>query len=161
MQKHTPTLHLLCGKIASGKSSLAADLGRAPDTVIIAEDAWLAALFSDQMATRADYLRRSTKLQSIMAPHVLALLKAGVSVVLDFPANTVAQRAWMREVVEKSDAPHQMHVLNVSDDVCLQRLLARNLEGEHAFAATEEQFRRFTAHFVPPTDAEGFEVIHH
>lgn len=43
------TLHLLCGKIASGKSTLAAELSAAPGCVVISEDQWLAALYKDEM----------------------------------------------------------------------------------------------------------------
>ena len=44
MTGQPPTLHMLCGKIASGKSTLAAELGRVEGTVILVEDAWLHAL---------------------------------------------------------------------------------------------------------------------
>ena len=54
--------------------------------VLIAEDAWLGALYADQMASGADYLRCSARLRGIMGPHVAGLLEAGVSVALDFPA---------------------------------------------------------------------------
>lgn len=155
------TLHLLCGKIASGKSTLAAKLSDAPGTVLMSEDAWLAALFVDQMTTGADYVRCSNKLQTIMTPHVAALLNAGVSVVLDFPANTVAQRRWMLDVIGQSKAAHQMHVLDPPDEVCLERLRARNTAGAHEFAVTEEQFHRFAKHFVVPTEDEGFNVVRH
>ncbi len=33
----SPTLHMLCGKIAAGKSTLAASLASAPRTVLIAD----------------------------------------------------------------------------------------------------------------------------
>lgn len=52
-----PTLHLLCGKIASGKSTLSATLATQPGSVIIAEDRWLAQLYADEMQTVADYVR--------------------------------------------------------------------------------------------------------
>ena len=42
-----PTLHFFCGKIAAGKSTLAAKLAEQEGTVLIAEDAWLAALYAD------------------------------------------------------------------------------------------------------------------
>ena len=42
--KHA-TLHLVCGKIAAGKSTLTARLGQEPDTVVIAENHWLARLY--------------------------------------------------------------------------------------------------------------------
>ncbi|MEL6516484.1 MAG: ATP-binding protein [Pseudomonadota bacterium] len=152
---------MLCGKIAAGKSSLAARLMEQDAAVLISEDAWLAALFSDQMATGADYVRCSTKLQGIMRPHVADLLNAGVSVVLDYAANTVATRVWMRGILEATQADHQMHVLDVPDAVCLMRLKHRNAAGDHPFAATEAQFHRFTQHYVPPTADEGFTIVRH
>lgn len=161
MSPVSPVLHLICGKIASGKSTLAAELGNATRTVLISEDAWLSVLFADQMATGADYLRFSTKLQLVMAPHVTSLLRTGVSVVLDFAANTVTQRAWMRDVVTESGAAHQLHFLDVPDETCLERLRTRNARGAHEFAVTEEQFHRFAKHFVAPTADEGFNVVVH
>ena len=156
-----PTLHMLCGKIAAGKSTLAAELGESASTVVIAEDVWLHALFADQMTSLADFMRCSALLRAIMGPHITALLNAGVSVVLDFQANTVESRAWMRGLVEATGAAHQMHVLMVPDAVCLARLRARNAAGDHPFAATEEQFHRVTSHLVLPTPDEGFEVVVH
>jgi predicted kinase len=149
---------MLCGKIASGKSTLAHSLSAAPRTIRLSEDDWLAALFGDQMTSVKDYVACAAKLRGVMAPHVVSLLRAGLSVVLDFPANTVAQRAWMRDVARESAAAHVLHFLDVPDAVCLARLKARNAGGEHAFAATEEQFRLITAHFVPPSEAEGFNL---
>jgi hypothetical protein len=79
--------------------------------------------------------------------------------ILDFPANTVEQRAWMRGIVKAADASHQLHVLCASDELCLARLRRRNAVGEHPFAVTEEQFRQFSGHFAPPAPEEGFNVV--
>ena len=156
-----PTLHLLCGKIAAGKSTLAASLSAADATVLIAEDAWLKALFGAEMSSIQDYVRCSARLREAIAPHVVSLLKAGVSVVLDFPANTVETRVWMRGIVATTDAAHAFHLLDASDDVCLARLHARNAQGEHPFKVTDAQFRQMSKHFVPPTPEEGFNVVAH
>jgi hypothetical protein len=45
-------------------------------------------------------------------------LGAGLSVVLDWPANTVAGRAWMRGIFEAAGAEHKLHFLDVPDEVC-------------------------------------------
>lgn len=161
MPDRSPILHMLCGKIAAGKSTLAASLASAPGTVLIAEDEWLNALFADELVSLPDYVRCSSKLRRIMAPHVAALLNAGASVVLDFPANTVEQRAWMRGILEKTTAAHQLHLLDAPDEVCLARLRMRNSQGDHPFAVTEAQFRQFSSHFVAPTRDEGFNVVRH
>lgn len=155
----SPTLHMFCGKIASGKSTLAAKLADAPNTVLIAEDAWLAALFADQLQTGQDFMRCSAQLRTIMGPHVVALLCAGTSVVLDFQANTVESRVWMRQILDQSDAAHQLHVLMPSDAVCMQRLQARNAASTHAFTVTEAQFHQFSKYFVAPLPEEGFTQV--
>ena len=156
----TPTLHMFCGKIASGKSTLANRLA-AEGAVLIVEDDWLHRLFGDEMKTGADYLRCSAKLRSAMAPHIVTLLAAGQSVALDFAANTLDQRAWMRGLLEATTAAHQMHVFDLSDAECLARLKARNAGGDHPFAVTEAQFHSFARHFAPPTPDEGFTLVQH
>ena len=40
-----PTLHLLCGKIASGKSTLAKTLATEHAAIVLSEDQWLASLY--------------------------------------------------------------------------------------------------------------------
>jgi predicted kinase len=159
MPDHSPTLHMLCGKIAAGKSTLAARLASAPGTVLIAEDDWLNALFTDELISLRDYVRCSSKLRRILAPHVAAVLNAGVSVVLDFPANTVEQRSWMRGILKNTTASHQLHLLEAPDEVCLARLRARNSQGDHPFAVTEAQFHQFSSYFVAPSPDEGFTVV--
>ena len=161
MDTNQPTLHILCGKIAAGKSTLAARLSTQPGTVAVAEDAWLGALFADEMASLEDYVRCSTRLKGIMAPHVRELLTAGLSVVLDFPANTRGQRRWFKEIVEKTGVSHKLHFLDVSDEVCLARLRERNASSDHPFKVTDTQFREFTSYFSVPEPDEGFVIVQH
>ena len=161
MSATSPTLHMLCGKIAAGKSTLANKLGSGNSTVLVAEDDWLHALFSDEMSSATDYVRCASKLRSIIKPHISSLLNAGVSVVLDFPANTVETRNWMRSILEGTSASHQLHVLCAPDELCLRRLRKRNADGDHPFTATEEQFRQFSKHFVAPSPTEGFNLVMH
>ena len=113
------------------------------------------------MASVQDYVRYSARIRDVLEPHVISLLKAGVSVVLDFPANTIETRVWMRRIVVETSAQHQFHFLDVPDQVCLERLRARNASGAHPFAVSEQQFYRMTKQFVPPTPEEGFNVMVH
>ncbi|MGB0507576.1 MAG: AAA family ATPase [Pikeienuella sp.] len=156
-----PTLFLVCGKIASGKSTKAAELANRPFTVLIAEDDWLSVLFGKEMMTIADYVRCSAKLKAAIGPHVVSLLNEGVSVVLDFPANTVADRAWLLGVAKEAGVAHELHFMDHSDETCLARLHERNGSGEHPFAVTDAQFAQITAHFVLPSTDEGLEVVVH
>lgn len=45
----TPTLHLMCGKIASGKSTLAKALATEHAAILLSEDHWLSRLYPQQI----------------------------------------------------------------------------------------------------------------
>jgi predicted kinase len=153
------TLHLVCGKIAAGKSTLCARLAAAPGTVLIEQDRWLKLLFGDALKEVEDYLRLAPKLNAAIGPHVVDLLRAGMDVVLDFPANTVRMRAWMKGLAEAAGAPHVLHLLDVPDEECRARLRQRNAQGAHDFAASDAQFDQITALFQPPAPEEGLNVV--
>lgn len=155
------TLHLVYGKIAAGKSTLTARLGQEPGTLVVAEDHWLARLYPGEQTCLADYARNAARLRDAMGPHIVALLRLGISVVLDFPANTVASRAWMRTLFEAAGVAHRLHVLDVPDAVCKARLHRRNAEGTHAFTVTEADFDLFSRYCVPPAPEEGFTLVLH
>lgn len=154
-----PTLHLVCGKIASGKSTLSARLASAAHTVRISEDSLLAQLYPGQIASLADYVACAARLRAAIAPLALQMLQAGMSVVLDFPANTPASRAWMRELFQQAGTPHVLHYLDVPDDTCKARLRLRNESGLHPFSTSDAQFDEITRHFVPPDASEGFHIV--
>jgi predicted kinase len=155
--RSTATLHLLCGKIAAGKSTLSAQLGEAEKTIVISEDRWIDQLYAPELRTLADYFERSDRLRATLAPHIVDLLRAGVSVVLDFHANTVRARQWMRALFEEAGASHQLHFLDVSDEACRARMHARKAAGGSGLSDAE--FDHVTSFFTPPDESEGFNVI--
>ena len=159
MSRSKGTLHMLCGKIAAGKSTLSDELGKAENTVVISEDRWIAQLYPSEIKGLGDYFERSERLRVTLAPHIVDLLRVGVSVVLDFHANTVRARKWMRGLFEQAEAPHQLHFLDVPNEVCLARMHARRAAGEHALSDTE--FHHVTSSFVAPSPDEGLNVIRH
>ncbi|PHM35712.1 AAA family ATPase [Xenorhabdus innexi] len=154
-------LHILCGKIASGKSTLSAKLSQQPMVITMSEDYWLSTLYGSEMKTVSDYVLYSAKLRDAMEPHLISLLNAGVSIILDFPANTVENRKWMKKIIDTTGAEHCLHFLDVPDSVCLERLLLRNQSGEHQFLVTDEQFAAITRSFVVPQEEEGFNIVLH
>jgi predicted kinase len=155
------TLYLVCGKIAAGKSSLARRLAARPATLLISEDHWTSNLFAGDLKTIDDYGRYSARLRAAMGPHVVDILQQGLSVVLDFPANTVRNRSWMRALIDEADVAHELHLLDVPDAICKQRLRERNAGGEHPFQVSEAEYDLFTSYFAPPGPDEGFNVIVH
>lgn len=161
MSNSPPTLYLLCGKIASGKSSLAKRLAARPATVLISEDHWNATLFPEEIRSIDDYSRYSARVRAAMGPHVVSLLKAGLSVVLDFQGNTVAARRWMRTLIDGANVAHELHFLDIPDEISKRRLHERNLRGEHPYQPTDADYDLFARYFDPPSADEGFNVVVH
>ena len=121
----------------------------------------MSSLFRDELKTLEDYVRYSARLRAAMGPHVVSILQAGLSVILDFPANGKTNRGWMRALIAQSQAAHELHLLEVPDAVCKQRLHDRNASGEHPFATSDDDYDLFTRYFDPPTPDEGFCVVMH
>ena len=154
-------LHLITGKIAAGKSTLSAKLAAETGGLVLAEDHWLATLYPAQITSIEDYRRESERLRAAIAPLIVDLLRRGLTIILDFPANTVASRTWMRGLADEAGITATLHFLDLPDDVCRQRLHARNAAGTHAYQASDAEFDQFTAHFAPPQADEGFDIVRH
>ena len=158
---HLPTLYLLCGKVAAGKTALAQRLAARSEALLISEDHWTSHLYADDLKTMDDYGRYSARLRAAMGPHIIDILRQGLSIVLDFPANTVRNRNWMRSLIDQSGAAHELHILDVPDTICKQRLRERNAGGKHPFQVSEEEYDLIASYFAPPEPSEGFNVIVH
>ena len=152
----------MCGKMAAGKSTLARDLAQREHAVLIVQDEWLEALFPGEITEFPDFIRCSRRLRTALAPHVLDLLSRGLSVVLDFPANTIAQRAWFRELFVMANVEHELHFVDTPDHVCKRQLRERTRHLPPGTPwTTDADFDAVTAYFQPPSEAEGFSVVRH
>ena len=151
------SLHFFCGKAGAGKSTLARQIAASEAAILISEDLWLSRLFGDRMKTFEDYKACAERARSVVGPLVVDLLRAGQTVVLDYPANTRAGRAWFRSLFEAASSPHLLHFADVPDLTCLQRIGRRNVERpEGSHHLTAEDFAYISSFFEAPEPGEGF-----
>ena len=155
-------LLFLCGKMAAGKSTLARELARRENAILLVQDEFLDHLFPGEITNIPEFVKYSSRLKNALGPLVCALLSQGISVVLDFPGNTRAQRAWFRELFERANAKHELHFVDASDAVCKSQLEERtkHLPADTPWT-TEAAFDAITAYFQPPSEDEGFLVVRH
>lgn len=154
------TLTFFCGKMGAGKSTHAKRIATAQNAVLLSEDHWLATLYPGQIQSFDDYLKYSALLKPLVKAHVQDILRTGTSVVMDFPANTAAQRKWFVELCEEAGCKHQMVYLDISDAQCLEQIAVRCREQpERARFDTEVVFRQVTRFFEVPSDQEGLNVV--
>ena len=155
-------LIFLCGKMAAGKSTLARDLAKRENAILLVQDELLDALFPGEITDLPGFVKCSSRLRSALAPHVCALLSRGISVVLDFPGNTKAQRAWFRELIERANVEHELHFVDASDELCKAQLADRSKSlPAGAPWTTEAEYAALTAYFQPPSEDEHFHVVRH
>jgi hypothetical protein len=102
----------------------------------------------------------SSGTHSIVGPLVVDTLLSGRDVVLDFPANTKAVRAWHRSLFEEAAAEHVLHFIVSPDATCLERIEHRNVSVPERHL-TPELFEYVTSFFQPPEAEEGFVVRHY
>ena len=157
-----PKLIFFCGKMAAGKSTLAHELAEADSTVLLEQDDLLKHLYPGEIDDIPSFVKRSGQLQHALTPHICALIGVGVSVVLDFPGNTRGQRRWFRELIDAARCAHELHFIDVSDEVCKAQLKQRSEglpDGSHW--TTDEEFHAISAYFEPPSPDEGFHLVVH
>jgi predicted kinase len=153
------TLVFFCGKMGAGKSTKSRQLASEMAAILISEDAWLAALYPEEIKSIDDYLTYSLRLKPLLKIHVQALLQSGVSVVMDFPANTLKQRAWFREIFSEQSLAHKLIYLDLSDSQCLSQIATRRAQQpERAAFDTEAVFHTISSYFQAPTEDEGFDL---
>lgn len=155
-------LVFVCGKMASGKSTLARELALHHRTVLLVQDQFLEALFPGEITDIPSFVNRSSRVRAALTPLLCDLLARGVSLVLDFPANTRNQRAWFRELFERAGVPHELHFVDVPDETCKRQLRERSKDLAPGTPwTTDGEFDAITAYFQPPAEEEGFNVIRH
>jgi predicted kinase len=155
-------LIFFCGKMAAGKSTLARDLANRENTLLLVQDDFLDALFPGEITDIHGFVKCSSRLKNALTPHVCVLLSKGISVVLDFPGNTKAQRAWFRELIERANVEHELHFIDASDALCKSQLRGRSkaLPAGSPWT-TDADFEAISAYFQAPSEEEKFNVVRH
>lgn len=154
-------LFFFCGKMGAGKSTRSTLLAADYNAVRISEDEWLAAHYPGQIQTFDEYLALSKTIKPFVKGHVQQILLSGVHVVMDFPANTKAQRAWFKTLCAEVNCAHQLIFLDLTDEQCLSQLAKRRLEQpQRAHFDNAQVFAHVSSFFEPPQDDEQLNILH-
>lgn len=161
IMKQPGKLTFFCGKMGAGKSTQSKTVTFENNAVCISEDEWLSEHYPNQIQTFDDYLERSRLIKPFIKSHVQRILGTGANVVMDFPANTVAQRAWFKQLCTEIDCKHELIYLDLSDEQCLSHIAKRRIEQpKRAQFDTEAVFSQVTKFFEPPSEDERLNIVH-
>ncbi len=145
--KPQPTLVLLCGLPASGKSALARELAEAYRGVRLDPDAWELALDVDPFDEGFQ-----ARLEGQFWELAQQLLALGTSVVLEWGFWGRAERDEKRDMARTLGVAVELRFLDVPYEELVRRVVARHAAG--GIAITEAHMERYRAMFQPPTDEE-------
>lgn len=154
------TLTFFCGKMGAGKTTKSKTLALEKNAVLISEDEWLSTHYPNEINSFDDYLTYSARIKAFVKVHVQSILKTGTHVVMDFPANTIHQRAWFNALCNEIECNHELIYLDLSNEQCLLQIAKRRDEQpERAQFDNEAVFYHVTNFFEPPSENEGLRVI--
>jgi predicted kinase len=133
-----------------GKTTLARELEQATGALRLTPDEWMAPLFGhSQAGGKRDVLEG----RLVWVAH--QVLRAGVSVILDFGCWSPDERYALRVLANLAGADFEIHYLTLPEDERRDRATARWRESpEETFEMTLEDHERFRTQFTPPTTDE-------
>lgn len=147
-----PTLHLTVGLPGVGKTTLARELERTSGALRLTPDEWMLPLFGPAWADVAGK-RDVLEGRLIWVGH--QVLRAGVSVILDFGCWSPDERHALRAIADLAGADFELHFVTLSEDARRERATARWREApDETFEMSPEDHERFLAQFTPPTADE-------
>lgn len=160
MGKDQGEVHVFCGHMASGKSTLAKRIAAEKQGFILCEDDLLQRLYPGDIIDVASYATHSKRIKQALGMHIVELLMRGHQVVLDFPGNTIKQRQWFLSLASQAKSLCTLYVLECSDRECLKRLQGRAAENSQRQSTdTADMFHAMKQYFQLPEAAEGFSRI--
>ena len=152
-------LTFFCGKMGAGKSTKSSNIAVETNAVLLSEDEWLESLYPNKVRSLDSYIEYSNLIRPQMKKLAQSILSAGTDVVMDFPANTVSQRDWFRDIFSEIEAPHNLVYIELGNEDCLRQIEKRRIEQpERAETDTQEVFEQVTKYFVEPNSSEGFNL---
>jgi predicted kinase len=153
------TVHMICGPLGAGKTTLARRLAEEHQALRFSLDEWVMQLFASEapnpMAFEwwAERCKRCSERIWSICRQVLA---KDVDVVLDFGFPSAAHREEYHRRAMQVGATVHLHIVTAGADLRWERVQARNRGESDTFAlpVTEDMFVGSEAWWEPPSDAE-------
>ena len=149
-------IHLICGKICSGKSWYARRLAEKENAVILSCDDLSLSLFPPLLGDKHDEVMARVK--AYLHARALDILSTGTDVILEWGFWKRADRQNVRKFYEEKGIKVHWYHMDTSDETLIERIDRRNeqvLAGmNRSYYVDEGLFKKMTANFEKPDDAE-------
>ncbi len=119
-------VHLICGKICSGKSTYAQKLAQERNAVVLSCDELMLALFDPLLGDKHDEI--AAKARDYLFKMAERIVRTGTEVILDWGFWTAKGRKEAAARIEKMDAEPVWHYLRTEESEWRRRIEKRNRE---------------------------------
>lgn len=158
MTRSRPTVHLIYGYIAAGKTTLAKALERELPAVRYSPDEFMVTLFGED-PREDDFRKYQPRIYEMASAHWPQVIRCGVDVVLDYAFWPRWHRDAARAVATEAGADTKLYFVRCADDVALARALARNESLGGSLYINENTFAVLRDRFEPLGLDEPHEVV--
>ncbi|MBL1421405.1 MAG: ATP-binding protein [Alphaproteobacteria bacterium] len=156
MNQTPPKIYILCGFIASGKTTYAAQIEAEIGAIRFNLDEWMLPLFGEHLP-RAEFDEKLLVLTDKFKDMAEKLLVQNVSVILDFGFWKKQQRDEIRVWAQGLNVKLQLVHFNVDAEISKGRAIARR--SDSAYAMDDEMYDSLYNMYEPPADDEVFDVV--
>jgi predicted kinase len=148
------TLHLMVGLPCAGKTTLARGLEHIHSALRLTPDEWHTSLFGYDVV-EDEHDARHDAIESMLWGIAARVIVLGLDVILDFGFWARSEREDYRMRAAELGASSEVHFLDASPEVLLERLARRNAQLPRGAAyIPEEKLKQWIAYFEPPTSDE-------
>ncbi len=159
---HNSALHLLCGMICTGKSTLAKKLEDQHQAVRFSPDEWLKVLMKD-VDNREELAEMRPKVVELQWKQIQRLLQLGTNVIWDVGVWLQDERDKYREGVHQLGSQAILHYLTAPTDELKRRIEGRNKQlPTDSFFIKHGELEEWIEWLDVPTKEEGrqFDEFH-
>lgn len=147
---------MICGKIASGKSTYARELKKKNRAVILSCDEIAFALFDGDMGVNHDDC--TERIRSYLLEKSAEIIQAGCDVILDWGFWTKSYRAKVRKFYSDRNIATELHYIDITDETHRMNIEKRNLsvkeKGERSYYVDEGLLKKAEGLFEKPESSE-------
>ena len=147
---------LICGKIASGKTTYAKSLMRENNAVLLSADEITLALFDSEVGEKHD--ENVERTEKYLFEKAAEIIKTGTNVILDWGFWTREERLNADNFFKNKNIAHELHYIDASNEVLRRNLKKRNSDiktGQKSFYYfDDDQSEHFWNMFEIPSGDE-------
>jgi predicted kinase len=154
-----PTIHLLCGRIGSGKTTFAKRLEREAPAVRLTHDEWIVKLYGPNPPAEL-YREYFVRVENQIWELAEAIVRAGADVILDFGFWSRESRNAARDRTHDAGAVARFYSMSCPRQIALDRTMLRSKNPPaDSLWIDRAAYEKLDALFEPMEDDEDFVTV--